>query len=117
MSELQLWDDNPTTVDLLGFTSIVDTVVAALQSPSLDPVTIGINAPWGGGKSTVLGLLHEALDQESGYRVIRLDPWEFEDQFDVRGAVIGEVLQDLLTVYPDEDLGDSVKGLLNRISW
>ncbi|MFF3663378.1 KAP family P-loop NTPase fold protein [Streptomyces olivochromogenes] len=117
MSELQLWDDNPTTVDLLGFTSIVDTVVAALQSPSLDPVTIGINAPWGGGKSTVLGLLHEALDQESGYRVIRLDPWEFDDQFDVRGAVIGEVLQDLLTAYPDEDLGDSVKGLLNRISW
>ncbi|MET9562198.1 KAP family P-loop NTPase fold protein [Streptomyces tauricus] len=117
MSELQLWDDNPTTVDLLGFTSIVDTVVAALQAPSLDPVTIGINAPWGGGKSTVLGLLHEALNQESGYRVIRLDPWEFDDQFDVRGAVIGEVLQDLLTAYPDEDLGDSVKGLLERISW
>ncbi|MER7035989.1 KAP family P-loop NTPase fold protein, partial [Streptomyces albidoflavus] len=117
MSELQLWDDNPTTVDLLGFTSIVDTVVAALQSPSLDPVTIGVNAPWGGGKSTVLGLLHEALDKEPGYRVIRLDPWEFDDQFDVRGAVIGEVLQDLLTAYPDEPLEGPVNDLLERISW
>lgn len=117
MSELQLWDDNPTTVDLLGFTSIVDTVVAALQSPSMDPVTIGVNAPWGGGKSTVLGLLHEALDKEPGYRVIRLDPWEFDDQFDVRGAVIGEVLQDLLTAYPDEPLEEPVNDLLERISW
>ncbi|MFB7650174.1 P-loop NTPase fold protein [Streptomyces sp. NPDC056084] len=117
MSELQLWDDNPTTVDLLGFASIVDTVVAALRSPSLDPVTIGINAPWGGGKSTVLGLLHQVLDQEPGYRVIRLDPWEFDDQFDVRGAVIGEVLQDLLTAYPDAGLEDAAKGLLERISW
>ncbi|MFD8111046.1 MULTISPECIES: KAP family P-loop NTPase fold protein [Streptomyces griseus group] len=117
MSELQLWDDNPTTVDLLGFTTIVDTVVAALQSPSLDPVTIGVNAPWGGGKSTVLGLLHEALEREPGFRVIRLDPWEFDDQFDVRGAVIGEVLQDLLTAYPDEQLDAPVNDLLERISW
>ncbi|ALV48098.1 hypothetical protein ASR50_34685 [Streptomyces sp. 4F] len=117
MSELQLWDDNPTTVDLLGFTSIVDTVAAALQSRSLDPVTIGINAPWGGGKSTVLGLLQDELNRQSGYRVIRLDPWEFDDQFDVRGAVIGEVLQDLLTNYPDEGLDDRVKDLLDRISW
>ncbi|MGW4608309.1 KAP family P-loop NTPase fold protein [Streptomyces sp. NPDC004532] len=117
MSELQLWDDNPTKVDLLGFTSIVETVVAALQSPSLDPVTIGINAPWGGGKSTVLGLLQRELGQQPGYRVIRLDPWEFDDQFDVRGAVIGEVLQDLLTAYPDEELSDSVNDLLQRISW
>ncbi|MEU6674546.1 P-loop NTPase fold protein [Streptomyces sp. NPDC046925] len=117
MNELHLWDDNPTTVDLLGFTSIVDTVVAALQSPSLNPVTIGINAPWGGGKSTVLGLLQRKLTEQSGYRVIRLDPWEFDDQFDVRGAVVGEVLQDLLTAYPDDGLQDAVNGLLDRISW
>jgi hypothetical protein len=117
VSELQLWDDNPTTVDLLGFTSIVDTVVAALQSPTLDPVTIGINAPWGGGKSTVLGLLQEELGGQPGYRVVRLDPWEFDDQFDVRGAVIGEVLQDLLIAYPDEELDERVKDLLQRISW
>ncbi|MDX2546920.1 KAP family P-loop NTPase fold protein [Streptomyces sp. WI04-05B] len=119
MSELQLWDDNPTTDDLLGFTSIVETVVAALQSPSLDPVTIGINAPWGGGKSTVLGLLENALEKEDGYRVIRLDPWEFDDQFDVRGAVVGEVLQDLLTAYPEEQekLEGPVNGLLERVSW
>ncbi|XMN10854.1 P-loop NTPase fold protein [Streptomyces griseobrunneus] len=117
MSELQLWDDNPTTVDLLGLTTIVDTVVAALQPPSPDPVTIGVNAPWGGGKSTVLGLLHEALEREPGFRVIRLDPWEFDDQFDVRGAVIGEVLQDLLTAYPDGQLDVPVNDLLERISW
>lgn len=57
VSEIHLWGNKPTAVDLLGFTSIVDTVAAARQAPDLDPVTIGVHAPWGGGKSTVLGLL------------------------------------------------------------
>ncbi|MDQ1033451.1 hypothetical protein QF035_011033 [Streptomyces umbrinus] len=118
MSEMRLWDDNPTGVDLLGFASIVDTVVTTLDLPYLDPVTIGIAAPWGGGKSTVLRLLHKELDAQDGYRVIRLDPWEFDDQFDVRGGVIGEVLQDLLTAYKAQDgLPDRINGLLERVSW
>lgn len=118
VSEMQLWDDNPTAVDLLGFAPIVDTVVAVLNAPDLDPVTIGVHAPWGGGKSTVLGLLHKALEGQPGYRVIRLDPWEFDDQFDVRGSVIGEVLQDLLSAYgPNDEVAKGLKGLLERISW
>lgn len=118
MSEMRLWDDNPTGVDLLGFASIVDTVVTTLEIPYLDPVTIGIAAPWGGGKSTVLRLLHKELDGRDGYRVIRLDPWEFDDQFDVRGGVIGEVLQDLLSAYgAQEGLPEKINGLLERVSW
>ncbi|MFF8036021.1 P-loop NTPase fold protein [Streptomyces sp. NPDC016626] len=115
---MKLWDDNPTAVDLLGFTSIVDTVVATLATPHLDPVTIGVAAPWGGGKSTVLRLLYDKLAAQDGYRVIRLDPWEFDDQFDVRGSVIGEVLQDLRSNYEEHDgVPEKINELLDRVSW
>ncbi|WP_244257441.1 KAP family P-loop NTPase fold protein [Kitasatospora cineracea] len=114
---MQLWDDNPTMVDLLGFTPIVDTVVAALNAPALDPVTIGVQSPWGGGKSTVLRILEGKLRQQPGTTVVRLDPWEFDDQFDVRGTVIAEVLQHLLSTYgkEHEDLDTKVTTLLDRI--
>jgi hypothetical protein len=58
-----LWDDNPATTDLLGFDIVVDAVVAALREAHLDPITIGVHAPWGGGKSTVLGLIKAAKDE------------------------------------------------------
>ena len=54
---MPLRDDNPSHVDLLGFEDVVDVVESILTRRDLDPVTVGINAPWGGGKTTVLQLL------------------------------------------------------------
>ncbi|MDX3854229.1 P-loop NTPase fold protein [Streptomyces sp. AK02-01A] len=113
-AEMRLWDDNPTQVDLLGFAAIVDTVVASLEVPGLDPVTVGVHAPWGAGKSTVLQLLHERLFPRDDYLLVRLDPWEFDDQFDVRGSVVAEILQTVLSKYSSTD--SAVDGLLKRIS-
>jgi hypothetical protein len=49
-----LWDVNPSEVDLLGFDAVVAPMVAAVSMSDLDPLTIGIHGPWGGGKSTIL---------------------------------------------------------------
>ncbi len=42
-----LWDDNPATLDLLGFDAVAAPVLAAPRQPDLDPITIGFHAPWG----------------------------------------------------------------------
>lgn len=52
-----LFDDNPALEDLLGFDAVVEPVMEALRHDDLDPITIGVQAPWGGGKSTVLNLI------------------------------------------------------------
>lgn len=54
---VRLWNDNPATLDLLGFFSVAEAVVTALSADDLDPVTIAIQSPWGGGKSTALELI------------------------------------------------------------
>jgi len=122
-----MFDDNPTTLDLLGFGGVVDAVVRVLDSGGLDPVTIGIQSGWGGGKSTLLKLIEERLKDKERLLVVKVDPWEFEDSQDVRGTLIALVLnalQERIEAESDEVSTDRVEeivkkldGLRRRIAW
>ena len=115
-----LWDDNPATVDVLGFDIVVSAVNAALRHEGLDPITIGVHAPWGGGKSTVLSLLEAAADPE--WVVVRTNPWEYDDQLDPKGTLISEILTALQTEASKDDrlkerVAGRIKSFKDRISW
>jgi hypothetical protein len=92
---VSLWDDNPTDVDLLGFASLLAPITAAIDAGELDPLTIGIHGRWGTGKSTLLRLLESHLATHDDYVVISTSPWEYEDHDDVKGILIGVVLDGL----------------------
>jgi hypothetical protein len=112
-----LWDDNPSAVDLLGFDAVVAPILAAVEAPDLDPLTIGIHGPWGGGKSTILGLLEAEL-RDGAYVVVATTPWEYDDRTDVKGTLIAQVLGELEARFgEDGSIKDKVADLLKRISW
>lgn len=90
-----LFDDNPATFDLLGYDAIARAISATVRDPRLNPITVGVNSPWGGGKSTVLKLVERALRDQSGVILIEIDPWEFVDSGDPRGTLISRVLDEL----------------------
>ena len=112
LSSPPLRDDNPSSVDLIGIDDLVDAVVSTVTHPNLDPVTVGVNAPWGGGKTTVLQLLHQELKQRSGVVVIFVSPWEYDATTDPKTALIEEVLAALRTL-TDEGKND---GRFNRVA-
>jgi len=115
---LVLWDDNPSSVDLLGFDAVVAPVRAAIAMPDLDPLTIGVHGPWGGGKSTILGLIASELAKDKTNVVVRTNPWEFDEQEDVKGTLIALVLQTLEAQFKEtQGITEKVQGLLKRISW
>lgn len=126
-SQLPLFDDNPTSVDLLGFGGVVDAVVRVLNSGGLDPVTIGVQSGWGGGKSTLLRLIDDRLKDDKRLLVVKVDPWEFDDNQDVRGTLIALVLNALQkevqaegSLVPKDRVGEIVTkldGLRRRIAW
>ncbi len=126
-SQFPLFDDNPSSLDLLGFGGVVDAVVRVLNSGGLDPVTIGVQSGWGGGKSTLLKLIEDRLADEAHLLVVKVDPWEFDDNQDVRGTLIALVLNALQeevqaeesTVPKDrvQEMVTKLDGLRRRIAW
>ena len=115
---IRLWDDNPSDIDLLGFDAVAAPVLAALGTPDLDPLTVGIHGPWGSGKSTLLRLLEEQVAEDESHVVVRTNPWEFDDQADVKGTLIAEVLETLDHRFGKEaGVTEKVRSLFERISW
>jgi hypothetical protein len=100
-----LFDDNPAARDLLNFTGVADAIVRVLTAGGLDPVTVGIQGVWGGGKSTMLNLVATQLESVSHVLVVRVDPWEFDDNHDVRGTLIALVLNALQEQLTSDEAG------------
>lgn len=94
-TDMPLRDDNPTRIDLLGFGDIVTAVKATVTRPDLDPITVGVNAPWGGGKTTVLLLLQQQLEDQEDVLAVYVSPWEYDRTTDTKATLIGTVLKRL----------------------
>jgi predicted KAP-like P-loop ATPase len=115
---LRLWDDNPSLVDLLGFDVVVEPIVAAIGTPNVDPLAIGVHSPWGGGKSTVLNLLEAELGKGPEYLLVRTDPWQYDNHDDVRGDLIVEILDQVAARFDNESTTSGmVTDLVKRLSW
>lgn len=115
---MKIWDDNPSLEDFLGFDAVIAPIRSALATKHVDPLTIGIQSPWGGGKSTLLELLEKSLARDDEYVVIRIDPWQFDNHDDVRGTLIAEILDEIRNRFDDTaGISDRVTELLRRVSW
>jgi KAP family P-loop domain len=76
--------DAPTAEDRLGIAPLVEGIRALLDDRRTElPLSIGLTAPWGGGKSSVMFQLRRALGEPVAGRhrtwiPIRFDAWKFE---------------------------------------
>jgi hypothetical protein len=74
--------DQPTAHDLLGYTGLVDALSSLLTGSSTTfPLTIGISAPWGGGKSSIMRLLTRRLEEQpksARWVIVYFPAWRYE---------------------------------------
>jgi hypothetical protein len=110
-----MWADNETTVDLLGFDYLVDSLEVVLTDPRLLPVTVGVLGDWGSGKSSLLQMVGQRLDASPGYVVVSFSPWRYEAYEDVKAALMDAVLTRLAEHVPDTDAGQLSVSLLRRL--
>lgn len=125
-TSLSLWSDDPARIDLLSFDAVAQTVADALLDAALDPVALGLSGSWGSGKTTVLGLVAQELDQrttaEDKVLVIQTDPWRYDPVTGAKESLIAEVLAALATeVAGSATTTGKAKNLLirlgKRIDW
>lgn len=69
--------------DLFGWGSIVERISAAIQyhsSENHNCYTIGIYGKWGEGKTSLMNMVCESLNDEKKIKIIHFNPWLFKDQ-------------------------------------
>jgi hypothetical protein len=117
-----MWSDNETSTDLLGFQHLSDAVKSIVTNEKLLPATIGVFGDWGSGKSSLIRMIESELEEDEGIVVLSFNGWLFEGHEDAKTALMGTVLEELLTHRKFlAKASDEVKKLggqlLKRVNW
>lgn len=113
-----MWHDNETSIDLLDYQYLVDTVIRIIKDDGILPATIGVYGDWGSGKSSLLRMVQENLKKDEDVYTINFNGWLFEGYEDTKSALMGTILEQ---ISENENFGSKVKdkalGLLQKIDW
>jgi hypothetical protein len=94
-----MWSDNETSSDLLGCQHVVEVVTSIIRDESLLPATIGVFGDWGSGKSSLLQIVQEKLQETEQDRkdilVLAFNGWTFEGYEDARTALMSTILDEV----------------------
>jgi predicted KAP-like P-loop ATPase len=118
---IHVWQDNETEIDLLGFDVHADLIRSVVTDQSVLPVTVGVFGDWGGGKSSIMKMLHKELSNEEAHpNVVCLyfNGWTFEGYEDAKSALLTSIL---IQLGEHKKFGPRAKDwivkLLKRVKW
>lgn len=106
-----MWSDKETAQDLLGYTAHARLLKDVVTNEKNLPITIGLYGDWGSGKSSILKILEEQLNNENDAVVIYFDGWSFESFDDAKMALIQGIVDAL---EDDEKFFDKVGDKLSE---
>jgi predicted KAP-like P-loop ATPase len=112
-----LWSDTESYEDYLNFGEVSQLAVDILTADGMLPVSVGVFGNWGAGKSSLLKLIEENLEQDKkDWIVIKFDAWLYQGYDDARAALL-EVIATALTEAADGNasLAKKTKKLLARV--
>jgi predicted KAP-like P-loop ATPase len=112
-----MWSDTESDKDYLNFGEVSQLAVDILTADGMLPVSVGVFGNWGAGKSSLLKLIEEKLEQDDkNWIVIKFDAWLYQGYDDARAALL-EVIATALTEAADGNasLAAKTKKLLARV--
>jgi len=112
-----LWSDKESEKDYLNFGEVSQLAVDILTADGMLPVSIGVFGNWGAGKSSLLKLIEQDLEQDDkDWIVIKFDAWLYQGYDDARAALL-EVIATALTKAADGNvsLATKTRKLLARV--
>jgi predicted KAP-like P-loop ATPase len=125
-----MWPDNETRIDLIGFRVHADLIRSVVTDRKMLPVTIGVFADWGGGKTSIMKMLEHDLDptnpapgsqdttDREGVVCLYFNGWTFEGYDDAKSAIVSAIL---MALGEHKRFGPKVRGkvvhLLKSVNW
>lgn len=110
-----VYSDNETDEDLLGFEDEVHNIVDLVTNKSILPVTAGILADWGAGKSSLLKMVAKSL-RARDVVVIEFSPWRIETYDDAKTAFLSAVIEQVADHLPEEPKTPIGKSALQKLA-
>lgn len=90
-----MWSDIETPKDLLGYSIHASLLKDVVTNPKNLPITVGLYGDWGSGKSSILKILQNQLEEDDNTVVIYFDGWAFESFDDAKMALIQGIVDAL----------------------
>mgnify|MGYP003624527563 CR=1 FL=1 len=92
-----MWSDKESKIDFLNFNEIAESIKDLITEQDLMPISVGVFGDWGAGKSTILKLTANALEQEEqDYIQIHFDAWTFQGYDDAKAALLETIAAHLV---------------------
>lgn len=90
--------DNPSEIDLLNYDDYAFALVDLIKSETTQkPLTIGIDAPWGMGKTTLMKMIQRELEPD--FPTIWFNAWKHDNEESLWSAFILEILSQIKQKY------------------
>src|SRR5690554_3832976 len=113
-----MWHDNETDNDLLGFGIHAELIKNIVTDKDMLPISIGLFGDWGSGKSSVMKMLNNSLQEKEKVVTITFNGWVFEGYDDAKSALIETILKSIIKekkIIPEGV--DAAKKLLKKVDW
>lgn len=134
-----MWSDKETNIDYLNFGYLVDLITEIASDRELSPSTIGLYGDWGSGKSSLMRLAKDAIennckenastDVSKGLKdtdgkippkilCIEFNGWLFEGYEDAKSSLCGTILDSLADEKRfSKEITDKAKELIKKIDY
>lgn len=118
-----MWPDNETERDFLNFSGVAETVAEIVVQANGRPTSIGVSGAWGVGKSSMIKLVRQALDQRaqgraSSFVFVEFNAWLYQGYDDARAALLEVIATTLEAEARKRKTGlDKTQELLKRVNW
>lgn len=122
-----MWSDNETTQDLLGYQVHADLLKKIILNDAMLPISIGVFGNWGSGKSSLMLLLQQTLqewessqqnERHSMILQVRFNSWQFENYDSTKLTMIETILEKLTNdINKRQDFFEKVDDYLARINF
>lgn len=122
-----MWSDNETTQDLLGYQVHADLLKKIILNDAMLPISIGVFGNWGSGKSSLMLLLQQSLqeweksqqnEQHSIILQVYFNSWQFESYDSTKLTMIESILEALdKDINTRKDVFERADDLLARINF
>ena len=114
-----MWNDNTVSSDYLFYKPYASIIARAAMDRSRSPLTIGVFGSWGTGKTTLLSMVQDEIEnkaQDKGTLCIRLNAWTFEGYDDAKTALMEALLQSLQEKQPFLPYREKIKNIFSHLN-